>query len=227
MSRSVIYVFFILGKSTLLAKLLEDNEVFDRVFTKLVYCAPLLSDREQYVRQIRSAAEANQKQLLVQEEVPKLEEIRTFADGEPVLLCIDDVNGYEDTSVLHNLVCVHSHHDQVTTLLGLQCLFIKSTSAKKVTSTALTRNASGFFLMNQRGDIQQYRTLNSRICPERPGFFMEALDTAQAKYQLPYIFVNTASFSSLQRRFMVYTGVFQQERAQHGSSPIFFDLQAK
>ena len=211
------------GKSTLILQLVGDDTVWDRVFTKVMYVAPVLSDRQEYLDRLREQC-GGAKELAVSDKIPDVGEVKEFGAGHPVLLVVDDLLGFRDTSGITDLATLHSHHQGITCLFCVQNPFLRSA---KLDLTTLSRNTTAKILFFQVNDWSVYRTLNSRLFPERKNFILDCLTTAKKKYRLPYIIINTDPFAQLDRRYICYTAIFKKERVQFGDSPLFFDLQAK
>lgn len=208
------------GKSTLILSLVGDDSVWDRPFAAVMYAAPLLSDREPYLNDLRDRCRRTGKRLLLREgQLPAADEVARLSEGAPTLLICDDLLCFEDLSPLDDLTTMHSHH------LGLSCAFCVQNPffrKGKVDLVTASRNVTGRFVLYQRNDWLCYKLLNARLFPDAKDFLLDALDAARNRHNRPYVYINCHSFSELPRRYMVYTSLFEGERV--AGSPVFFDL---
>lgn len=211
------------GKSTLLLKLVEDDSVWDKPFGLVIYCAPLLSDRDDYLEKLAKAC-GEDKLLTTLDRVPTLDDIQNQSHTEKeALLILDDLLGFKDSKdAIQDLMTMHSHHYNLSVVFTVQNPFLKT---KHLDLTTMSRNLTGRILLFQLNDYYLYKLLNSRLFPEHKLFVIKCLNEAKDKYGCPYIFINLHSFSDIPRRYICYTGLFQEERAHYGDSPVFFDLQ--
>ncbi len=209
------------GKSTILLKLVEDESVWQKPLKKVMYIAPLLSDREAYLAELQEKCRKTEKKLSVQDEIPTAEEIDSFGEGNPSLLIVDDVLSFKDPSGLKDLMVMFSHHLQISVVFCVQTPFFKNA---KLDLTTISRNLTGRFVLYQINDWLQYQLVSARLFPEKKSFLLDCLTEAKSKYGLNYVYCNVHCFSTLPRRYMVYTGLFNQERARFGDSLLFFDL---
>ena len=210
------------GKSTLLLKLVGDNSVWDQPMKKVIYAAPMLEDREDYLVSLDRVCQDSGKTLMTFEGIPTLAAMRDFALDDRLLLILDDVLGFEDPSLLKDLATMHSHHFGISMVFCSQQPFYRSSKLDLLT---LSRNLTGRFLLYQLVDWNAYHMLNRRLFPERKNFLLDCLSEAKTRHHLPYIFINVHCHSGLPRRHVCYTALFRDERAAHEDSPIFFDLQ--
>ncbi len=210
------------GKSTLLLNLVC-SDVWEENFPKVVFTAPLANEDSHYINKLREKCEAGGKELLVLDRLPEIEELKNFAEGGPLLLLVDDVLGYKNPEGLTDLFTLHSHHNNITCCICVQNPFIKTAKLDLVT---LSRNVTGRLVLFQLSDWSVYKHLNSKIFPEKKNFLLDCLNTARTRYGLPYVYINTDPFSGLDRRYICYTGLCDEERARFGGSPLFFDLEA-
>lgn len=209
------------GKSTLLLKLVEDDSVWEKPFQCIMYCAPMLNDRDSYLEQLRKAC-GSSKTLYIQEEIPSLDQVQASAAGKPVLVILDDLLGFhEGKEAMQALMTMHSHHFNISCAFTVQNPFAKT---KHLDLTTMSRNLTGRFIFYQVNDWYVYKLLNSRLFPDHKSFLLQCLNEAKSKFGYPYVFVNLHSFSDLPRRYICYTGMFKNEREKFGDSPVFFDL---
>jgi len=208
------------GKSTLVLKLLQDDGVWDSAFRKVIYAAPTLEDREEYLESLKTACEETQKTLLALDKIPELGEILDFGQNAPVLLILDDLLGFRDAQSVKDMVTLHSHHRKISCLFCVQNPFLKSS---KLDLTTLSRNLTGRFILYQLNDWIVYRMIHSRLFPEKKNFLLRCLETSRNKYDLNYVFINTSIYEGVPRRYMVYTALLERDR--YGGSPLFFDLE--
>ncbi len=209
------------GKSHIVRKLIADTSVWDRKFAKVVYTAPSLDDREEYLDSLRSVCQANEQELLLLDRVPTAEELRQFGSGAPILYIADDLLGFANTAPLQNLITINSHHLHISCVFCVQNPFLRS---GKLDLTTLSRNLTARFLLYATSDWLLLKNLSNRLFPERRNFLIDCLNLVRSKYGLNYVVVNTASFSDVERRYICYSAVFTSERAQFGGSPLFLDL---
>lgn len=222
------------GKSTLIKQLIRFRaQVFDQPHPqRVIYCNAVLDGRAAYLEELRQsvAAEAEAEvggddSLWITDTIPSIDEVKSFADGQPLLLVVDDVLSHsaEATSNLVPLFTLHSHHSGLSVVLATQTAFLQNQRLDLVT---LSRQATGIFLTSQRSDLQQLRMLNSRLFPEKKHWLSSCLTTAYDDFGLPYIYVNVFPFSKIPRRLMVYTALFPDEQAKlKVPSPVFFALE--
>ena len=137
------------GKSTIILKLVGDDSVWQEPMKRVIYIAPLLSDREPYLAELQEKCNATDKKLSVQDEIPTVEEIQSFAEGDPVLLIADDVLSFKDPGRLKDLMVMYSHHLRVSVLLCVQTPFFKNA---KLDLTTISRNLTGRFVLYQIND---------------------------------------------------------------------------
>ena len=212
------------GKSTLLLLLVEDDSVWDHPFTKVLYAAPMISDREEYLTEMRERCERTAKQLCVMEKIPSKEELQDYAEGDPLLLIADDVFGFPDATNMAKIFFMWSHHLNISCVFCVQSPFYKNA---KLDLTTVSRNLTGRFILWQTGDFLQYNLVSNRLFPDKKGFLLQCLTEAKEKYGQNYVFCNVHPFSNMTRRYMVCTALFKDQRAHHHDSPVFFDLEKR
>lgn len=207
------------GKSTCIRKLVSDDTVWDRPFQNIVYAAP--HHDEDDIGLLKAVL--GDKTLTLLDKIPDIHELRELAIGKPLLLILEDLPGFRDCSSLNDLITIHSHHDQISCIFSVHNPFLRR---NKLDLVHLSRNCTGKFLFYTVSDFYVYSMLNSRLFPDKKHFLLQCLKMARERYQLPYIFINTAPHNKLDRRYICYTALFQDERRQFGDSPLFFDLEA-
>ncbi len=208
------------GKSTLLLKLVGDSSVWDRLPQRVMYCAPTLADRDDYLARLREVCESNGQELQCVEKIPLHEEMLAFAEGKPLMFIADDLLALEEGgSRMRSLMLMDSHHCNISVLYTVQNPFYKSPHLDLVT---LSRNLSGRLVLYQQADLLQYKLISSRLFPERKNFLLDCLSEAKTLYNLNYVYADLHCFSRLPRRYMCFTAMFADERIY--GSPLFFDL---
>ncbi len=208
------------GKSTLLLKLVGDPSVWDRQPRRVIYCAPNLANRDEYIAQLRKVCENNGQELQCVEKIPLHEEMLAFAGGAPLMFIADDLLALEEGgSRMCSLMLMDSHHCNISVLYTVQNPFYKSPHLDLVT---LSRNLSGRLVLYQQADLLQYKLISSRLFPERKNFLLDCLGDAKTLYNMNYVYADLHCFSRLPRRYMCFTAMFRDERVD--GSPLFFDL---
>lgn len=222
------------GKSYRILQLLaQQRAIFDRPFDRVIYAAPGLGhdddgndrdDKERsYLERLKAACRAGGiSELLIASEVPRVQDVA--AEKKRTLLILDDLLCFPRLTALTELSSLHAHHLDISCLYCLQNPFQKTSATDLQT---LSRNATGRFIFFQTNDWRLYGTLNEKLFPDRKGFLADCLLAAQ-RLGLNYVFVNTAPFCPLPRRYICYTGLFAEDEAalahQPGPRPVFFDL---
>lgn len=211
------------GKSTFLKKLLEeDDNIFDVAFSQIWYASPYAESQDTvFTDELRTICASRNRRLFTSENVPNVEEVRDQYPEGAVLLILDDLLSFEKLDHLVDLSSIHAHHRNISCLYALQNPFQQT---KKVDLLTVSRNLTGRIIFDSRNDMSVFRTLNSRIFPERRHFIIQCLKEAK-KLGYPYIFLNTHPQSELERRYICYTGILSREKSGNGGSPYFFDLE--
>lgn len=208
------------GKSTLILKLLKDDSVWSRGHApeRVLYVAPVLGDREEYLANMKESCESGGKRLFVDSEIPDGKTLARCSGGSHLLLVVDDLLSFADggkKKKLSDLAIMVARHS------GTSCLFVSQLNFHKDLVT-LNRNLSGRIIFYQLGDWRSVLDLGTRTFPEDRNHLLDCLVSAKEKYGCPYVFVNFSPFSKLPRSHIVYTALFKDER--QGDSPIFFAL---
>ncbi len=209
------------GKSTLLLKLIGDDSVWDKSIKKVAYASPSTSAHDEYLEQMQSRCDSTGKTLLVCDKIPSSEELQGFAEGEPLILILDDLLGFASGERLTEILVMDSHHMNCTVLFCVQTPFFKSSRFDLCTAS---RNLTARIVLYQVSDWLQYQLISCRLFPEKKSFLIDCLTEAKSKYGLNYVFCNLHPFSTIPRQFMCCTAIFADERERFGDSPLFFDL---
>lgn len=238
-----LYAPSMAGKSTLILKIIRySKHLFDQDFAHVIYCSPLAleNDDSDYVSELRAVCRESQKVLEILGKIPSIEEISEFGGGDtsqgshPVLLVLDDVMCLENLEALNKLSSLISHHKKISLVLALQNAFQRNKSTDFV---SVARNCTGKFILWQTADMRYITQLNTNMFPERKHFLLDCLRAAKAM-GLNYIYLDTHPFSSLDRRFIAMTALFndapqrqgeEEEEEKEGKEekwkePICFDL---
>ena len=95
------------GKSETMLKLAADDSVWTLeeengrsgpVFRDLIYCAPSLDDREDFLRRLSLVAERGGKRLRCHQDLLDAESIKAWSGGRPVLYLVDDMPSLSQTA---------------------------------------------------------------------------------------------------------------------------------
>ena len=210
------------GKSETMLKLVEDDSVWKTPCNYVIYAAPVLSDRTEFLGKLAAIIKATSKKLLINEGLLKTRQIIEFSGGRPVLYLVDDLPMMQDCSGINDLNAMEARHLNINCVFALQTPFMKK---KSVDLPSFSRNMTNRFLFYQRADYRLFQTLNARIFPERKHWILDCLNYAKEVRGLKYIHIDMHPESSLDRRFMTMTGFFKNER--HHDSPIFLDITKK
>lgn len=209
------------GKSEILLRLVEDDTVWERPAKFVIYSAPTLEDRSDYLRRMEASASKRGKKLWCVEGLPPPSQMVRFSGGRPSLLLADDLAMMEDLSGLNSLASMHGRHLNISVVFALQSPFLKS--KRGVDFPAFARNLTAYFILNQRADYRLYSALNTMLFPERKNWLVSCLEEAE-KNGCHYLYVDLHPRAKLGRRLMVRTCVFSDQRVS--GSPLFFDMQA-
>ena len=217
------------GKSETMLKLAADDSVWTLeeedgrsgpVFRDLIYCAPSLDDREDFLRRLSLVAERGGKRLRCHQDLLDAESIKAWSGGRPVLYLVDDMPSLSDCSGLNSLVSMDSRHLGISCVFAMQTPFIKR---RGLDMPFFTRNMTGRFIFYQRADYRLYTTLNARLFPDKKNWLLGCLNYAREKLGSNYIYIDNHPRPKLPRRFMTMTNIFSGERGADGS-PVFFDM---
>lgn len=205
------------GKSTLLLKLIYQlNNTLDKDITNIIYCAPCSKVTDsKYVEKLQDICKLKDKKLHIYENPPSIDTIQNIFSKQDVLLILDDVTGFKESDLnLGELSSIHAHHSNITCIYSLQNPFQKS----KIDLTTISRNLTFRIIFYQTNDWLMYKTLNSKIFPDKKNFLLHCLEKAR-KRGINYICVDTNPHTTLERRFICMTALLE-------GGPLFFDLQS-
>ena len=211
------------GKSTLILKMVEDDSIWDSPCRCVAYCAPTLSDREDYLEELRGATDRAGKELWCMTGLPDPQDLLAFSQNRPVLVFLDDLPMFEDLKGLDALVGMFARHMKLNLVMAVQNHFLKK---KGVDFSFVSRNLTGMFILTNRADALLLNLLNTRLCPEKKNFLRRCLEDARHKQDCGYIYVNLHPHATLSREFMVATRLFADERVG-SASPLFYPLLAQ
>ena len=212
------------GKSETVLKLIKDASVWDREFKYVIYCAPLINQNDKLCTELADACIG--KKLLLLDKVPSFDDINRFRNNQHCLLAMDDIALFEDGDntyeFMQKLVLLHSHHNSISLIYCIQNPYLQS--KKKIDLVSISRNLTVRIVLYQINDYYIYNLMSSRIFPGHRHFLTHCLERAKEQYNLNYVVVNVNAFSNMPRRYICYSGIFEEERKKHFDSPIFFDL---
>ena len=207
------------GKSRLMLKLVKDDSVWQVRLPFVIYCAPTLEDRRDYLEELKHLTETTDKRLWCTEGLPPIGQIVNFSNGRPTLLLVDDVALMSDLSGLNDLVAMHGRHLDISAVFALQSPFLPR--RKDADFVAFSRNMTGRFIFNQRGDQRLNTSLNMMLFPDLPQYLKTRLDWALDDEDCNYCYVDTHPHPKLPSRYMLFTRMFSNERVRE--SPVFYD----
>jgi hypothetical protein len=148
------------GKTTLIEKLLNEDDCFDRLFTEICWVhAPLAGDKQLFDRLGKKLP------IVFREGYPETEIIQnTLFVGDknsPKLLILDDIlTGPTTCKSLFDLFNIISHHQNITIILTVQNLHGSTTAQKSCLSTLL-RSCSYLILFSSRRMLPVFRFISS------------------------------------------------------------------
>jgi thymidine kinase len=214
------------GKSELLIKLLKNPSVWREKPSIVIYAAPTLEDRKDYLLRMKEAclkADGEKSEFMAMSQVPDEERVKQLINFRelPVILILDDLLSFPDKHHIKKaaqLGIKGCHHSKITLFMCLQNPFPQG-YPEMVT---LSRNTTGKFIMYQTNDLRSIRNISSSMFPDGKNFLLYCLFKAKQKLHCRYIFTNNHSRSDVDRRYLVYTCLFPSERP--GKEPYHFDL---
>lgn len=144
------------------------------------------------------------KNIRFQQGLPTMEDLNDWGgeDGHK-LLVLDDlmIKGADSEELIH-MMCVGSHHTNVTVIFLLQNIFHKSKSLRTA-----SLNCHYFILMASKRDPQQIQILGKQMFPGQTKYFMDAYQKATT---IPYGFllvdINPHSDKAYQLRTNILPG---------------------
>ena len=151
------------GKSTLILKMVEDDSIWDSPCRCVAYCAPTLSDREDYLEELRGATDRAGKELWCMTGLPDPQDLLAFSQNRPVLVFLDDLPMFEDLKGLDALVGMFARHMKLNLVMAVQNHFLKK---KGVDFSFVSRNLTGMFILTNRADALLLNLLNTRLSGE-------------------------------------------------------------
>ena len=152
--------------------------------------------------------------------MPSIDEVLGASGGEPCLLILDDLFMFEDLSGVTEFSSMHCHHNKVTAIYCVQNCYEQH---KGIRMTTLNRNLTGRMIFFQQNDMRMLQIINSSLYPERKNYLYNCILAAKREGR-NYVYVNTHCFSTVPRRYNIYTHLFPFEQGTD-KSPKFFDLE--
>jgi hypothetical protein len=215
------------GKSELLIQLLQYPSIWKKKPSIVIYAAPTLQDREDYLIRMKNAcikADGEKSEFMALSQVPDEEKVKQLIQfrNEPVILILDDLLSFPDKHHIKKaaqLGIKGCHHSQITLIMCLQNPFPQG-YPEMVT---LSRNTTGKFIMYQTNDLRSIRNISNTMFPDGKDFLLYCLFKAKEKLLCRYIFTNNHSRSDVARRYLVYTCLLPSERPC--DEPYHFDLE--
>lgn len=134
------------------------------------------------------------------------------------ILVLDDLmlQGVESDELMH-LMCVGSHHTQLTVIFLIQNLFQKGKSMRTA-----SLNCHYFIIFRNNRDMLQVQTLGKQIFPGKTKFFMDSYQKATSKpYGYLLVDIHPHTDKSYQLRSNILPGqdtiVYQPENEKRGT----------
>jgi hypothetical protein len=191
---------------------------------QVVYCAPYLEDRQEYLGRLRRALENSGAVLNMLDTLPTAREVHNLlGSSQPCILILDDIMSFDPNlqKRLVQLMVMESHHSNLTVILCQQNPFPPGKEF-----VTCNRNLTGRFILYQLNDWRGIVNLNNIMFPGKKNFLPACLTEAKEALNCNYIFVNSYPFSELKRRHTSYTCLFEEERPQANTKePFFFDTE--
>ena len=156
------------GKSTLLAKILEDNQnMITPPPTKIVYCYARWSDGFNKLKTITP-------QIIFHAGLPDIDQ---FTVHENNVIVLDDLMSQveKDTSMLE-LFTTDSHHANISVFLITQNLFSQGKYSRTI-----SLNCQYLFIHNNPRDKAQIYALARQMYPTNPQFLIECYEDATSQ----------------------------------------------
>lgn len=211
------------GKSTLLKKLVKDDSVWKEPVKHVIYCAPTLRDRQEYVEDLEATARHGKKTLWCTEGIPDVEEILNFSQNHSTLLLCDDLPLFDDTRGLNALIGMHGRHWRINIVLAVQNPYLKKPG---LDMAFISRNLTGCIVLGSRADALVFSIMNHRLFPERKNFLLDCLNDARDNQNCCYVYIDLHPHAFMPRKFMLSTRIFRDERVGgENGSPLFYVLE--
>ena len=156
------------GKSTLLAKILENNQgMITPSPTKIVYCYARWSEGFNKLKTITPP-------IVFQEGLPDVDQ---FSVHDNNLLVLDDLMSQveKDNSML-DLFTTDSHHANISVFLITQNLFSQGKYSRTI-----SLNCQYLFILNNPRDKAQIHALARQMYPTNPHFLIECYEDATSQ----------------------------------------------
>jgi hypothetical protein len=212
------------GKSELVTKIVSNEYIWVDRPDHIIYCAPYLEDRKEYVDRLKEAVESSNGIFYPLDTIPTVMEVNNML-GEakiPAILILDDILSFDRglQKRLTQIMVMESHHSNLTVILCQQNPFPPGPEF-----ITCTRNLTGRFILYQLNDWRGIVNINNIMFPGKKNFLPTCLTEAKEVLDCNYIFVNSYPFSKLKRRHTCYTCLFTEERKSNSSTPVFFDTE--
>jgi hypothetical protein len=212
------------GKSELVIKIVSRPHIWVDRPKQVIYCAPYLDDRQEYISRLRTEVEKSGAALNTLETIPTAGEVQNIlGSSEPSILILDDIMSFDLNlqKRLVQLMVMESHHKNLTVILCQQNPF-----APGKEFVTCNRNLTGRFILYQLNDWRGIVNINNIMFPGKKNFLPSCLTEAKEALNCNYIFVNSFPFSELKRRHTCYTCLFEEERPHaNKNEPLFFDTE--
>jgi hypothetical protein len=191
---------------------------------QVIYCAPYLEDRQEYLKRLREALTGSGATLQTLDSIPTAREVHNIlGSAQPCILILDDVLSFDINlrKRLTQLMVMESHHSNMTVILCQQNAFPPGQEF-----ITCNRNLTGRFILYQLNDWRGIVNINNIVFPGKKNFLPACLTEAKEVLNCNYVFVNSYAFSNIKRRHTCYTCLFSEERPRANTkTPVFFDTE--
>jgi hypothetical protein len=211
------------GKSTLIAKLIEDASVWQKRPNNVVYSGPVVKRTSKYIEDLEANCARQGMRFIYHEDFASVKAVQSLVGEKvPVILILDDVQvwskHYKVDEECSKLLTAASHHDNITVFFVIHNPYHPSFGD-------VNNNVRGRFLMYQNSDWNKYQIMSNRMYGRGGGDFLKyCLTRAMEEFNLNYVYINVDPRAKYPTRWNCYTGILKMEREKHCNSPIVFDL---
>ena len=185
------------GKTTLLKKILENNQLYIQPPpTRVIYCYSRWQDNFDILKL----------------SIPNIEfkigliDIDELSKEQNNLVILDDLmtESEKDNSIL-NLFTVDSHHKNISVILISQNLFSQGKYSRTI-----SLNCQYLIILNNPRDKSQIYFLARQMYPTNPNFLIECYNDATENKEYGYLFIDLKQ--STQKDFRIQSGITMDEQ---------------
>ena len=185
------------GKTTLLKKILENNQLYIQPPpTRVIYCYSRWQDNFDILKL----------------SIPNIEfkigliDIDELSKVQNNLVILDDLmtESEKDNSIL-NLFTVDSHHKNISVILISQNLFSQGKYSRTI-----SLNCQYLIILNNPRDKSQIYFLARQMYPTNPNFLIECYNDATENKEYGYLFIDLKQ--STQKDFRIQSGITMDEQ---------------